>query len=147
MASQNEALDELARALMGVTLPADKDDLADFALSNHPEDDVIDLLDRLPDREYASMAEIAEGLTEPTPGPSQDANMVERGAPRDPSSEYVERILPAPPELSEAVRKNQRSVESALDPKGLPEPEQYGQRSGARPTEERRSPGQDAADS
>jgi hypothetical protein len=146
MASQNEALDELARALMGVTLPADKDDLADFALSNHPEDDVIDLLDRLPDREYASMAEIAEGLTEATRGPSQDARMVERRAPRHPSSEDA-RILPAPPELSEAVRKNQRSVESALDPKGLPEPEQYGQRSGARPTEERRSPGQDAADS
>ena len=150
MPSQNEALDELARALMGVTLPADKDDLADFALSNHPEDDVIDLLARLPDREYASMAEIAEGLTEATrttaAGPSQDARMVERGAPRDPSSENVERILPAPPELSEAVRKNQRSVESALDPKGLPEPEHYGKRSGTRPTEERRSPGQDAAD-
>jgi hypothetical protein len=149
MASQNQALDEVARALMGVTFPADKDGLTDFALRSHPDDDVISILARLPDREYESMAEIADGLTEATRtgATSQDTRMAERSVPHDPSSEHREKIRPPSPEQLEAVQKNQRSVESALDPKGLPEPEQYGQRSGARPTEERRSPGQDAADS
>ena len=42
-----------------------------------------------------------------------------------------------PPDQLGAVRENQRSIESALDPKGLPQSEHYGKRSGARPTEER----------
>ena len=41
-----------------------------------------------------------------------------------------------PPDQLEAVRENQRSVESALDPEGLPQSEHYGKRSGTRPTKE-----------
>jgi hypothetical protein len=63
--------------------------------------------------------------------------LAERSTPRDPSSEQLEKIQPVPPDQLEAVRKNQRSVESALDPEGLPQSEHYGKRSGARPTEER----------
>ena len=40
-------------------------------------------------------------------------------------------------EHTSLVRENQRSIHSALDPKGLPQSEHYGKRSGARPTEER----------
>ena len=135
---------------MGVTFPADKDDLAELVHSTHPDDDVINLLAQLPDRKYTSMAEIEEGLAEAIrtrpSGSSQDGRMAQRSTSRDSSSEHRERILPAPPDQLEAVRKNQRSVESALDPKGLPEPEHYGKRSGARPTEERRSPRRDRVD-
>lgn len=124
MASENGAIGEVARALMGVTFPAGKNDIAEFAHSTHPNDELVHLLAQLPDREYASMAEIEEALAE-------------RSTPRDPSSEHLEEIQPAPPDQLEAVRKNQRSVESALDPQGLPQSEHYGKRSGARPTEER----------
>ena len=72
--------------------------------------------------------------------------MAKPGTPRDPSSEHLEKILPAPPDQLEAVRENQRSVQSALDPKGLPQSEHYGKRSGARPTEERSIPRCDRVD-
>ena len=64
MASHNEAIGEVARALMGVTFPAGKDDLAEFAHSTHPNDKVGHLVAQLPDRKYATMAEIAEALAE-----------------------------------------------------------------------------------
>ena len=141
MASENGAIGEVARALMGVTFPAGKNDIAEFAHSTHPNDELVHLLAQLPDREYASMAEIEEALAEairtPPSSHSQDGHMAERSTPRDPSSEHLEKIQPAPPDQLEAVRKNQRSVESALDPQGLPQSEHYGKRSGARPTEER----------
>ena len=50
MESQNGAIGEVARALMGVTFPAGKDDLAEFAHSTHPNDEVVDLVAQLPDR-------------------------------------------------------------------------------------------------
>ena len=141
MASENKAIGEVARALMGVTFPAGKDDLAEFAHSTHPSDELVHLLAQLPDRKYAGMAEIEEALAEAMrtlpSSRSQDARMVERSTLRDPSSEHLETILPVPPDPLGAMHKNQRSVESALDPKGLPQSEHYGKRSGARPTEER----------
>ena len=141
MASQNEAIGEVARALMGVTFPAGKDDLTEFALSTHPNDKVVHLVAQLPDRKYATMAELEEALAKAMRAApssrSQDGRTAERSTLRDPSSEQLETILPAPPDQLGAVHKNQRSVESALDPKGLPQSEHYGKRSGARPTEER----------
>ena len=141
MASENEAIGEVARALMGVTFPAGKDDLAEFAHSTHPSDELVHLLAQLPDRKYATMAEIEEALAEAIrTSPSsrtQDGRMADGSTPRDPSSEQLDKILPVPPDQLGAVRENQRSVESALDPKGLPQSEHYGKRSGARPTEER----------
>ena len=141
MASHNEAIGEVARVLMGVTFPAGKDDLAEFAHSTHPNDKVVHLVAQLPDRKYATMAEIEETLAEairtPPSSRSQDGRMAEPSTPRDPSSEHLEKILPVPPDQLEAVRENQRSIHSALDPKGLPQSEHYGKRSGARPTEER----------
>ena len=143
MASRNGAIDEVARALMGVTFPAGKDDLAEFAHSTQPNYNLARLVAQLPDRKYATMAEIEEALAEviatPPSSRSQDGRMAEPGTPRDPSSEHLERILPVPPDQLEAVRENQRSIHSALDPKGLPQSEHYGKRSGARPTEERSS--------
>ena len=44
MASQNGAIGEVARALMGVAFPAGKDDLAEFARSTHSKDEVVHLL-------------------------------------------------------------------------------------------------------
>ena len=62
MASENGAIGEVARALMGVTFPAGKNDIAEFAHSTHPNDELVHLLAQLPDREYASMAEIEEAF-------------------------------------------------------------------------------------
>ena len=96
MASHNEAIGEVARALMGVTFPAGKDDLAEFAHSTHPNDKVGHLVAQLPDRKYATMAEIAEALAEaiatPPSSRSQDGRMAKPGTPRDPSSEHLEKI-------------------------------------------------------
>ena len=136
MASQDGALGEITRALRGVTFPAGKDDLAEFAHGTFPNDEPARLLAQLPDRKYATMAEMEEVLAEAmrTPPFSTRGRMAERSTPRDPSSEQLETILPVPPDQLGAVHKNQRSVESALDPKGLPQSEHYGKRSGARPT-------------
>ena len=141
MASQDGALGEVTRALTGVTFPAGKEDLAAFAHGTFPNDELVHLLAQLPDRKYAGMAEIEEALAEAMrtlpSSRSQDVRMVERSTLRDPSSEHLETILPVPPDPLGAVHKNQRSVESALDPKGLPQSEHYGKHSGARPTESR----------
>ena len=138
MASQDGALGEITRALRGVTFPAGKEDLAEFAHGTFRNDELAHLLARLPDRKYATMAEMEEALAEAMRAApssrSQDGRTAERSTPRDPSSEQLETILPAPPDQLGAVHKNQRSVESALDPKGLPQSEPYGKRSGARPT-------------
>ena len=138
MASQDGALGEITRALRGVTFPAGKDDLAEFAHGTFPNDELAHLLARLPDRKYATMDEVEEALAEamrtPPSSRSQKSRMAERSTPRDPSSEQLDKILPPPPDQLGAVHKNQRSVESALDPKGLPQSEHYGKRSGARPT-------------
>jgi Protein of unknown function (DUF2795) len=135
MASQNGAIGEVARALTGVTLPAGKDDLAEFAHGTHPNDELVHLLAQLPDRKYATMAEIEEALAEAMralpSSRSQDGRMAEQSAPRDPSSERLARIQPVSPDQLGAVRENQRSVESALDPQGLPQSERYGKGSGA----------------
>ena len=139
MASQNGALGEVARALIGVAFPAGKEDLAEFAHSSHPNVNLVHLIAQLPDRQYATMAEIEEALAEairtPASSRGQDGRMSERNTPRDTSSEHLEEILPVPPDQLGAVHENQRSVESALDPKGLPQSEHYGKHSGARPTE------------
>ena len=67
---------------MGVTFPAGKDDLAEFAHSTHPSDELVHLLAQLPDRKYATMAEIEEALAEAIrTSPSsrtQDGRMAER---------------------------------------------------------------------
>ena len=141
MASQGGALGEVTRALTGVTFPVSKEDLAAFADGTFPNDELGHLLAQLPHRKYADMAEIEEALAEAMrtslSSRSQDVGMAERSTLRDPSSEHLETILPVPPDLLGAVHKNQRSVESALDPKGLPQSEHYGKHSGARPTESR----------
>ena len=138
MASQDEALGEVMRALMGVTFPAGKDDLAEFAHRSHPNDDLVHFLAQLPDRKYTTMAEIEEALAEAIrtlpSSRSQDGRMARRSKPRDPSSEHLEKILPVPPDQLGAVQENQRSVESAQDPKGMPQSEHYGKHSGARST-------------
>jgi Protein of unknown function (DUF2795) len=141
MASQDGALGEVMRALRGVSFPAGKDDLLEFAHGTFPNDGLVHLLAQLPDRKYAGMAEIEEALAEDVrtspPSRSQDVQTAEQSTPRDPSSEQLETIQPAPPDRLGAVHKNQRSVESALDPEGLPQSEHYGKHSGARPTGER----------
>ena len=100
MASQNGALGEVARALIGVTFPAGKEDLAEFAHSSHPNDDLVHLIAQLPDRKYSTMAEIEEALAEairtPPSSRGQDGRMSERNTPRDTSSEHLEEIFQCP---------------------------------------------------
>ena len=112
MASQNGAIGEVARALMGVTFPAGKDDLAEFAHSTHSYDEVVDLVAQLPDRKYATMAEMEEALAEAIrtpPSRGQDGRRAERSTPSDPSSEHLDKILPVPPDWRQCARTSARS--------------------------------------
>ena len=141
MASQTGTFEEVAQALVGMTFPAGKDDLAAFAHRSRSDDDLTQLIAQLPNRKYASMTEIQEALAEVTRTPasshSLDGQMSERNIQDNTTSEHLEEISPVPADQLEAVHKNQRAVESALNPKGLPQSEHYGKHSGARPTEER----------
>lgn len=49
---------EVARALSGVDLPQDKESLLSVAEENEADEDVILLLEQLPDDEYETMADI-----------------------------------------------------------------------------------------
>jgi len=50
--------------LKGIDFPAEKEDLIDHALENGAPDEVIVVLERMPDREYGSAADVAKGIGE-----------------------------------------------------------------------------------
>lgn len=45
--------------LEGIEFPVTRDELVDYAQTNGANEDVIGQLEKLPDREYASMAELS----------------------------------------------------------------------------------------
>ena len=55
---------EIARSLKGIDLPAGKQDVVDHARRNGAEQSVLKLLEKLPDRQYRTMAEVEKGVGE-----------------------------------------------------------------------------------
>lgn len=57
-------LGDVTRALSGVDLPQDKEGLLSVAEENEADEDVILLLEQLPDEEYESMADILSAVSQ-----------------------------------------------------------------------------------
>ncbi|MEN6519933.1 MAG: DUF2795 domain-containing protein [Armatimonadota bacterium] len=52
----------IANFLEGIDFPASKDELVNHAEDNNAPQDIIDILEKLPNREYTSMADIMSGV-------------------------------------------------------------------------------------
>ena len=52
----------IAHFLEGIDFPASKDDLVNHAEDNNAPQEVIDILENLPDQEYTSMADVMSGV-------------------------------------------------------------------------------------
>ena len=53
---------DVQKALKGASYPADKASLLDTAKGNGADDEVLDALERLPEQEYGSPAEVSKGV-------------------------------------------------------------------------------------
>src|SRR2546423_5519928 len=53
---------QLKTLLVGIGLPAEKPALLEYAVQQHAEPQLIDTLQSLPEKEYASLDEVAEAL-------------------------------------------------------------------------------------
>jgi hypothetical protein len=60
LASQSTA--SIAQHLSGIDFPARKQQLVDYAKQHNADKDVIDVLDKMPDEEYSSMADVFKGV-------------------------------------------------------------------------------------
>jgi len=49
---------EVTKSLKGVTFPADKDELLDYARESGAEEDVIEFMQEMPEEEFESMADV-----------------------------------------------------------------------------------------
>jgi len=54
----------IAHHLKGIHFPASRQDLANKARDNNAPQDVIDVLEQMPDRQYTNMAEMMKGVGE-----------------------------------------------------------------------------------
>ena len=52
----------IEKHLSGMNYPAGKDELVQHAKGQDAPDDVISVLDRMPDRQYGSAADVAKGI-------------------------------------------------------------------------------------
>jgi hypothetical protein len=52
----------IQKALVGVDYPATREHLAETARAHHADREVIDLIDRLPDRDYESPAAVSKAI-------------------------------------------------------------------------------------
>jgi hypothetical protein len=64
---------ELQVLLEGVTLPAHKDDLLEYAVRQRAEPAFLDALQQIPDRDYESIDQVAEELLHMQPPPPPEA--------------------------------------------------------------------------
>ena len=62
MAKGGQSPVNITRHLKGIDFPAHKKDLIDHATGNKADQEVVDILQRMPDREYASMANVMKGV-------------------------------------------------------------------------------------
>ncbi len=52
----------IARSLKGIDFPVGKRDLVEHARKNNADQEVIEVLQQLPDREYGNMADVEKGV-------------------------------------------------------------------------------------
>lgn len=52
----------IAHFLKGIDLPASRQDLIDHAEDNNAPDEVLEVLEQMPDQEYTSMADLMQGV-------------------------------------------------------------------------------------
>ena len=64
MAKGGQSPVNIARHLSGIEFPVSKKDLVDHANGNKADQDVMDILQQMPEREYASMADVMKGVGE-----------------------------------------------------------------------------------
>ncbi len=55
---------KVTKYLKGIDFPANKDDLIDWAEDNEAPEDVIDMLEQLPDEEYESVSDVTRALSD-----------------------------------------------------------------------------------
>lgn len=60
----NVSVSELASYLKGISFPCGKQDIVDTARNNGAPDNVIDWLDRLPDKEYNNVTDVERGFSQ-----------------------------------------------------------------------------------
>ena len=54
----------IAHFLKGIDFPATKQDMIDYADDNNAPEEIIDIIDNLPDVEFQSMTEVMTGVSE-----------------------------------------------------------------------------------
>lgn len=54
----------IAHYLKGIDFPATKQDLVSYAEDNNAPDEVLDVLEDMPDQEYTSMADLMQGVAQ-----------------------------------------------------------------------------------
>jgi hypothetical protein len=52
----------IAQTLSGIDFPADKRKLVEYARKNKADNDVIQVLEKMPDEKYTSMADVFKGV-------------------------------------------------------------------------------------
>ncbi|MEW5729698.1 MAG: DUF2795 domain-containing protein [Pseudomonadota bacterium] len=62
MANAQHSTGAVAQALQGIDFPADKRKLVDYARRNNTDRDVMQVIERMPDEHYASMADVFKGV-------------------------------------------------------------------------------------
>jgi Protein of unknown function (DUF2795) len=62
MAKGGQSPVNVTHHLKGIDFPANKKALIDHATRNKADKDVMDILQRMPEREYASMADVMKGV-------------------------------------------------------------------------------------
>lgn len=53
---------EVLEAIKGIDLPKSKSELVDYARSKNASQDVVDMLGRLPDRQYGTASDITQAM-------------------------------------------------------------------------------------
>lgn len=62
MALTPQSTGTIAQTLSGIDFPADKRKLVEYARKNKADNDVIEVLERMPDERYTSMADVFKGV-------------------------------------------------------------------------------------
>jgi len=52
----------ITKCLGGMDFPAYKDDIMEYAEDNDADDELLETLEKLPDRQYGSVAEVVQGI-------------------------------------------------------------------------------------
>ena len=52
----------IARCLNGMDFPANKNEIMEYAEDNNADDELLDTLERLPEKQYGNMADVMQGI-------------------------------------------------------------------------------------